>query len=323
MKYLPPSIEHLASRFFNIERRSGSDRSDSVILTTRRIYILPTYYGILFSMLLMLLLVGATNYNNSLGFVLTFLLASIGLVSIIHTYRNLLNLKLRAGKSKAVFCGSPATFCLQLAIPDKHPRYNIHMRFKDEPAIITNIDGGDNMAEAKLTQSTSRRGWQAIEQITIDTVFPLGLFRAWTHFTLPTSCLVYPRPAEQSLPPSSKGNGTGNCNLPNGGDDFIGFRSYHPGDSPRHVNWKAAAHSHELLTKRFGDNESTELWFDWESLQGLDTEVRLSQLCRWVIDAEQNEINYGLRIPGATIPPGRGSDHLHRCLKALALYQPV
>ncbi len=322
MKYLPPSIEHLAARFFNIERRSGNDRNDSIILTRRRIYILPTYYGLLFSMLLMLLLVGSTNYNNSLGFVLTFLLTSIGLVSIIHTYRNLLNLRLCAGKSNAVFCGSPATFYLQLEKADKHPRYSICMRFKGEPASIINLNQCDT-AEVKLTRSTTRRGWHAMEQVTIDTVFPLGLFRAWCHFTLPKSCLVYPRPAEPSLPSSGKGDGTGNHNVQNGGDDFIGFRSYHPGDSPRHVNWKAAAHSQQLLTKRFGYNDSTELWFEWESLEGLDTEARLSQLCRWIVDAEQDEVNYGLRMPDATIPPSQSGDHQHRCLKALALYKPA
>jgi len=320
MKYLPPSIEHLASRLFNLERRSGNDRSDSIVLTRRRIYILPTYYGVLFSMLLMLLLVGSTNYNNSLGFVLTFLLASVGLVSIIHTYRNLLHLKIGTGKASAVFCGSVATFYLQLEKPDSASRYNICIRFKGEPPVITNISD-DAIAEIKLTRPTTRRGWQPLEQITIDSVFPLGLFRAWSHFTLPKSCLVYPQPAEQSLPPASKGSGTGKNNTPNGGDDFIGFRSYQPGDSPRHVNWKAAAHSNDLLTKRFGDNESSELWLDWDSRPDLDIEARLSQLCRWVIDAEQSGSQYGLRVPGTTIPLGQGSGHQHRCLEILALFE--
>ncbi len=319
MKYLPPSIEHLASRLFSFERRSGDERNDAIILTRRRIYILPTYYGILFSMLLMLLLVGSTNYNNSLGFVLTFLLASVGLVSIIHTYRNLLNLEVRAGKATAVFCDEPATFSLQLLSTEKHPRYNLCVRFKGEPAIVTNLDNGET-TETKLTRPTTQRGWLDIEQITIDSVFPLGLFRAWSHCTLPKSCMVYPRPAEHSPLPTGGGVGAGNNSPLMGDDDFIGFRDYHPGDSPRHINWKAAAHSDQLLTKQFGDHESTELWFEWESLSALDSEARLSQLCRWIIDAEQNEINYGLRLPGTMIAPAQGSDHRHQCLSALALY---
>ena len=320
MKYLPPLVEQVASRLFNLERRSGNDRSDSIVLTRRRIYILPTYYGVLFAMLLMLLLVGATNYNNSLGFILTFLLTSIGLVSIIHTYRNLLQLKISSGKASPVFCGAVATFHLQLENPDKRPRYHLCVRFKNEAANIININDSE-IAKIKLTSPTTQRGWHTMEPITIDTVFPLGILRAWCHVTLPKSCLVYPAPASQTDFPISQGDGTGQGNTHNGGDDFIGYRDYQPSDSPRHVNWKAAAHSDELLTKRFGDNESNDQWFDWESLPTLDIESRLSQLCRWIIDAEQSGINYGLRIPGTTISPDQGNDHQHRCLELLALFE--
>jgi len=318
MKYLPPLIENIATRLFNVERRSGNARSDSIVLTRRRIYILPTYYGVLFAMLLMLLLVGATNYNNSLGFVLTFLLTSIGLVSIIHTYRNLLQLKISTGKASAVFCGSMATFHLQLENRDKRPRYNICARFKETSPAIININ--DEMVEIKLTCTTTQRGWQTMGRITIDSVFPLGLCRAWSYITLPKSCLIYPLPAIQPLPPIGKGGGSGKENSQNGGDDFIGYRDYQPGDSPRHVNWKAAAHGDKLHTKRFGDNESSELWFEWDSLSALETESRLSQLCRWIIDAEQNGVDYGLRMPDITIRPGQGDDHQHRCLEVLALH---
>ncbi len=318
MKHLPPLIENIAARFFNVERRSDNARTDTLVLTRRRIYILPTYYGILFAMLLMLLLVGATNYSNSLGFVLTFLLASIGLVSIIHTYRNLLQLKISAGKASAVFCGSIATFHLQIEKPDKRPRYNICARFKGAQPAIININ--NEKVVIKLTCDTTQRGWQTMGKVTIDSVFPLGLFRAWSDISLPKSCLIYPLPATEPLPSISKGDGSGKENSQNGGDDFIGYRDYQPSDSPRHVNWKAAAHSDKLHTKRFGDNESSEQWFDWDSLHTLDTESRLRQLCRWIIDAEQNGVDYGLRMPDTTIRPGQGDDHRHRCLEQLALY---
>jgi len=320
MKYLPPSIEHLASRLFTFERRSGNDRSDSIVLTRRRIYILPTYFGVLFSLLLMLLLIGSTNYNNSLGFVLTFLLASIGLVSIIHTYRNLLHLKIQAGKAEPAFCGAMATFSLQLENPEKLTRHNLRVRFKGDPAVANDINSNDS-CEIKLSLPTTQRGWRTIERITIDTVYPLGLFRAWSHFTLPKACLVFPRPISGSPPPIGKASGSGNNRRQEGNNDFIGFRNYHPGDSPRHINWKAAAHSDELVTKLFGDNESNELWLAWDALPGLETETRLSQLCHWVIDAEQRGAQYGLKMPHITIPMGQGDGHQRRCLETLALFE--
>lgn len=320
MKYLPPSIEHLAARLFTVERRHGSERQDSVCLDRRRIYILPTYFGFLYSLLLMTLLIGSTNYNNSLGFILTFLLASIGLVSIVHTYRNLHHLRLRGGRVEPVFCGSAARFPLRLDSDERYPRYNLRLRFKGKETAITDLEA-EGSSEVKLSLATERRGWRQLERVTIDTVFPLGLFRAWSHFTLPQRCLVYPPPADQPLlPPPRSTNGSGSNRQQPGNDDFVGFRDYQPGDSPRHINWKGAARSDELLTKLFGDNESNELWFEWEQLPGLDTESKLSRLCRWVIDAEQGEARYGLRIPGETIPLGQGQSHRHRCLEALALF---
>jgi len=63
------------------------------------------------------------------------------------------------------------------------------------------------------------------------------------------------------------------------------------------------------------------LWLDWDSLPHSDTETRLSQLCRWVLDAEAGSCRYGLRLPGQHIPLNRGDAHKHLCLQALALYE--
>ena len=49
-----------------------------------RIYILPTRAGLLFGLALFTMLLAAINYGLALGFALTFLLASVGLVSMLH-----------------------------------------------------------------------------------------------------------------------------------------------------------------------------------------------------------------------------------------------
>ena len=72
-------------------------------LTQRRIYILPTRAGLLFGSTVLLMLVGCVNYNLSLGYVITFLLAGAGIVSILHTFRNLASLQVAAGRARPVF----------------------------------------------------------------------------------------------------------------------------------------------------------------------------------------------------------------------------
>src|SRR5258706_16381309 len=74
-----------------------------VTLAQRRIFILPTRQGYAFAVTLLVLLVASINYALSLGFVLTFSLASMAGVAMLHTWRNLAHLKLRPGRCDAVF----------------------------------------------------------------------------------------------------------------------------------------------------------------------------------------------------------------------------
>jgi uncharacterized protein (DUF58 family) len=105
-----------------------------------------------------------------------------------------------------------------------------------------------------------------------------------------------------------------------GSDDFAGLRGFRSGDSLKHIHWKALARQQGLQTKLFGGDRNEQLWLDWRMLEGLDTEHRLSQLCRWVIEAERQGMEYGLWLPDQSIDPDRGQSHQRRCLKALALF---
>src|SRR5690554_2211857 len=75
----------------------------SVRLDQRRIFIMPTAVGMAFVVALILMLLAAMNYQNSLAYGLTFLLGSVFLVTIVHTWRNLAGLVAKAGGSTPVF----------------------------------------------------------------------------------------------------------------------------------------------------------------------------------------------------------------------------
>ena len=76
-----------------------------------------------------------------------------------------------------------------------------------------------------------------------------------------------------------------------------------------------------MLTKQFGGDRSEELWLDWDSVPDMPLEQRLSILTRWVLLAEREGKNYGLRMPGLVLEPDRGGPHRHQCLQTLAEYQ--
>lgn len=83
-----------------------------VELTQRRIFILPNQAGLSFAVVLVVILLAAINYQNSPAYGLCFLLLALGLVGIVHTYRNLRGLLLSAGAAPAVFVGEQARFVL-------------------------------------------------------------------------------------------------------------------------------------------------------------------------------------------------------------------
>ena len=292
-----------------------------VRLDRRHVYILPTRQGAGFALILLLMLVGAINYSNSLGYMLTFLLASMSLVTMLHTYRNLLGLRLAAGRSPAVFAGERARFALRLEGEEGAPRFALAVRFKEGEAQPVEVAAG-RAGSAELGRPAERRGRLPLGRFRVESDFPLGLFQAWSWIDLERHCLVYPRPEPPGapLPAASEGEGVGRA-AGAGDEDFAGLRAYRPGDPLRHVAWKAVAKGQPMLTKQFDGAEASRLWLDWAELHGMGDEARLSRLCRWVLDAEAQGAEYGLRLPGTTLDPARGEEHRRACLEALALFR--
>ena len=296
-------------------------RGERVTLDRRRIYALPTRYGLLFALMLLVMLLGSINYNNSLGFVLTFLLAGLGLLSILYTYRNIARLSLGRGRALPAFAGGTARFIVQVHNADRLPRIAIALAPKNAEAVLCDIPAQDT-AQVELNLPARKRGRLALGRLTVSTVFPLGLVRAWSYADVEMQCLVYPQPGPiRPLPRERRQDAGEHSGQQAGPDDFLGFRVYQAGDSIRHVHWKALARALPLLTKQFAASESPELWLDWDALPQLDSEARLRQLCRWVLEAERDGRGYGLRLPGTVIEPNQGEGHRQRCLEALALYE--
>jgi uncharacterized protein (DUF58 family) len=175
-----------------------------------------------------------------------------------------------------------------------------------------------------LAVPATLRGWLPLGRVMLETRFPLGIFRAWSYVEPEARCLVYPRPERSPLPPTSADatGGSQRVQAP-GNEDFASLRAYQRSDSPRHVAWKAAARSEEMLTKQFSGEAAAELWLDWNLLPAaLGLEQRLSRLAAWVLAAERAGNHFGIRLPGVEIAPGRGDAHCAACLQALALYAP-
>ncbi len=290
-----------------------------VTLVQRRIFILPSKEGYVFALVLLVLLVASINYALSLGFLLTFLLAAMGSVAMLHTWRNLAHLTLRPGRSEPVFAGDTAHFAVVIKSPVRE-RYAVALRRPGEDPVFADIAERE-AATVHIPVKAGRRGRLRCGRAEIYTRYPVGLFHAWSYFDFGQAVIVYPRPDPAAGPPPSQSVSESGEGVPiPGEDDFHHLRDYRAGDPLRHVAWKALARGDQLLTKEFHATASGELVLDWNDARAADPETRLTFLAHWVIECERIGLRYGLRIPGTAIAPGRGESHRARCLEALALH---
>lgn len=290
-------------------------------LSQRRVYILPTKQGFAFTFLLFVMLLGSINYSNSLGYFLTFLLASLLVVSIFHTYNNLLHLSIGAAVYKPVFANTdPGGFSVTVDNRQHAARFAIQaftpQNLRTETDLLPNQHN-----TLYIQHKFSRRGLIPLPRFTLETRYPFGLFRAWTLVEFAQKQLVYPQPSpDKFLPHSNTGASEGNISLDNGVDDFKGLRTFVAGDPLHHIHWKNYARHQTLQTKEYSATTANELWLNWTDTTGSHTEHKLSQLTRWVILAHELGVNFGLRLPDQLIPAGSGKQHFDSCLKQLALY---
>lgn len=297
------------------------EKASQVKLSSRSTYILPTRYGVLFGIILYGMLMSSINFSNSMGFLLTFLLTGICLTGMLYTFRNLIAVRISAARSPAVFAGETAVFYLALETADGKPAYALTLGRNRHDGSKIDIEGAQKQSLGIPVPAT-KRGRLQLGRIRIWSEFPLGLFHVWSWVEPDASLIVYPRPEGKKYAPIPAASGSGRYTINNSGyDDFAGLRRYQAGDSSRHIDWKAVARGYEIFTKQFSDPAGDEVWLDWERLPNLNPEQRLSQLCQWVLDLHRVNCNYGLKLPGCRIEPGRGEAHKHECLTQLALFE--
>ncbi len=303
--------------------------TDSWTLSQRNIYILPTRAGLAFALTLLLMLVAAVNYQLNLGYALTFLLAGAGLVSMHMTHGCLRGLTLHLRPPAPGHAGDATPLEIIYTNPGA-ARHGLALRFVDAPAGGAERHTGswaDVPAGGQETTHLSlvppRRGWHAVPALVVETVFPFGLFRAWTLWRPAARVLAWPRPEldAPALPTQGRSPGDEQPTHRTAGGEMDGVRPWKRGDTMRQVVWKKVARSGEMVSRETVGSGSRELWLDWADAAVADPEQRLSRLAAWALMAEREGLVYGLRLPGLSLAPGQGDTHRRAVLEALALWR--
>lgn len=302
-------------------RRQGPDVLP-LRLAPRRIYILPTGTGWTFGLLVVAMFLAGMNYGNGLALLLTFWLAGFALVAMVRTQRGLAGLTVVSAHAEPAFAGGEVVLALQLQSP--LDARDLHMETEgDSPLPQSALASGESAACRELRFPAVRRGpWRA-PVLRLSTSAPFGLFRTWTWLSFEATTLVYPKPAGHQPLPEIPGAESGSRRAVAGLDELAGLRPFREGDSPRQVAWKAYARGAPLLVREYQGQAAAAREFDFDQVIHRDTEVRLSQLSRWILDCAADNQRWILRLPGAAAMAGAGPAHRLRCLAQLALFAPA
>ncbi len=183
------SLRHAAARRLRAwaARRFGLDALPHTI-SRRRIYILPSAYGIALAAMIVAMMLAGLNYGSNLGLAFAFLMASTALVGMHHCHRNLLGLTIDAAGEADGFAGDRATLEFVLRNASGLDRWDVEIRCADTPAPDAAATAS---VAAKAQQSltvalpTPRRGVLRLDQFELCTRYPFGWFRAWSYVHAP------------------------------------------------------------------------------------------------------------------------------------------
>lgn len=301
-------------------------RSESlpIRLDRRRIYVLPTGFGVSFGLLLFVMLIGSLNYANNPALLLTCLFGAAGGASLFIGFRATNGLALTRISADECHAGAPLKLRLRFA-PASRTRPSLRLRCAD-------VEGADAEtafalhagveSDVVVTVPTAQRGWLCIGRIRMSTDYPLGLFHIWSWLNPDSEFLIYP--AIETPPPAwPAGDGREDVLARAGaGEDHAGLRDYRVTDPPRLIAWKASARHDTLLVRDAEYRSSDALVFDYATLRGIDHEARIRRLTAWVLMAESAQREYIVRLPDGALGPAVGTLQRQACLRALALFAP-
>jgi len=289
-----------------------------VALDRRRVYVLPTGFGLFYSGLLLAMVLGALNYNNNPALLLALLLGATGLSSLIAAHLQLSGLGIDAVAAEPVAAGDVLQLHVALSAADQRSRRGLQLRCREVLATAPTLAREPVVASVEIP--TAQRGWLDLDRIRLSTTQPLGLALAWSWVWPDQPMLVYPAP-EPHGPPLPEGSGNvGAARLHPAGDDVHHLRAYRAGDPRRSIAWKPSARRDLLLVREYEQPLAVEVVLDWTATAGLAYEARIARLAHWIDLAERQGRRTRLLLPGnPVLGPAQGSDHRHLCLRALAL----
>jgi hypothetical protein len=297
--------------------RSGNPH----VLDSKNIYILPSKFGCVYAVLVLSLLTGAINYQISTIYLMTFLLAVIGLFSAWETHANIKDLSIQFISMEDVQQGRPAQ--LILLIKSGHrKRFSLEFQIGLQPKINLDLLTINQGQQIILPVETTLRGFFPTPRVTLSSRFPFGIFCAWSYIYFDEHYYVYPQALDPGFWPLPIAQEQHISQSFLGQDEFYDLKQVeNPWHEPNRIAWRIAAKGqgwyHKIMNSSHG-----EYWlFRLNDLKEEGLETKLQHMSYWLYEAEANNYVYSMKLADEFYEFSQGKEHLKSLLRQLALYQ--
>ena len=236
-------------------------------LKRRRIYIVPTRFGIVFTLMVFAMLLGSMNYANDLGLRADVPARALALMAMHHCHNNLAGMQISFARERA-------------GIRRADARFRVALEQRGQRRAATRSSHANEHGNAP----PARRGVRRARDVRPGCRAPqrglLRLDRSTSSRAIRAVCSAPGRGCTWNRAASSIRAAParrGRCRRDgrrrragqdHGDEDFAGLRAASPGDSPQRIAWKAYARNHVLQVKEFA-GAAGRASFDWDVLQGL------------------------------------------------------
>jgi uncharacterized protein (DUF58 family) len=306
-------------------------------LSNRNIFILPTRFGLTYLFFDVLLFLLGTNYQNNVILLLSYLLASLFITVMLHSFYNFSQLTFSSNVKQTCFANQVINFPINVTGHKTH--FDINLKFVNPQYYVKDVkltQCAKQTSEVFLPWYAKQRGIYTLGRVKVFSEYSMGLFITWSLLDFSHQAIVFPEPKrladDQRLlsnPNEVDANNTIYTQLKTDGYDYSELKNYIPGEAQARIAWKQLARGQGKFSKHYQAQceQGGLLWLKLSQMPSSDLEEKLQYLCFMVIEYTKNKQSFGLVLDlilnnkkgnEIKIEPNSGHDHQEVCLMALA-----
>jgi uncharacterized protein (DUF58 family) len=241
------------------------------------------------------ILMCAINYQSNAAYIVVSLVISTAVVSVIHAYFNVKNLRITAGNAYPAFAGEPLRATVMLSAGSRASIAvvcDVPEIAEDDGVTTEQLPAGQSHT-LTLVLPGRQRGVHHLRRLRVASLYPMGLVYVQSEIIIDWQFIVYPKPLLGGEQTADTGEGQEDGYRLGATGDFHGHRPYQAGESQRRVDWRAVARGRPVLVKEFVSGSAHDCWIDFDRYPGVPLEQRLSLMGGQIITAVRAARRYG------------------------------